>query len=98
VNPWTLITALWEKSSFFTKLLLLWAFGPAFLMYMFLGYKESFKSEILADVRTDRENWAAPRVARRDAQFESLNSDIREIKTDVRDIRNALIGPRKGDK
>jgi hypothetical protein len=93
-----LLAALWDKCSLLTKLLLVWALGPAFGVYMFFGWQQGFRSELLADVRADREAWAAPKIRARDEQFLSIKEDINDIKTDLRDVRNALIGPRKDSK
>jgi hypothetical protein len=39
-----------------------------------------------------------PMKTMRDQQISNIESDIREIKTDMRDIRNSLIGPRRSEK
>lgn len=91
----------WEKSSLLTKILLLWAFGPAFIVYMSLGYKQSFKNEIKAEVAIEREAWAKPLMTERNAQIAALNTaivDIKkemtagkdEVRSDIREIRTFL--------
>lgn len=92
---YTFLLTLWEKSGLLTKALLIWACGPALAVYLALGYKSRFKEEIKAEVRIDRDQWAAPKIAQREEQISNIHQNIQDIKTDLRDMRNVLIGPRK---
>ena len=87
----TLILALWEKSGLFTKLVILWAFGPALLVYLFFGYRDSFKSEIMADTKAQWTQMAEPQIVKRDIEFKSLDHKLTEQGKDIREIRNYLI-------